>query len=124
MLDSDLKMQLHQYLQLLRQPIRLVASLDDGAASSEMLALVRTIADLSDQVTLDLNGHDARKPSFLITRDGCDHGVRFAGAPLGHEFTSLVLALLQAVALKHTVCSYELLRTFDGKPGFSMAQGQ
>lgn len=94
MLDSELKSQLQQYLQLLRRPIRLTASLGDDPASGEMLALVRTIAELSDKVTLDLNGHDARKPSFLITPQDSDHGVRFAGAPLGHEFTSLVLALL------------------------------
>ena len=94
MLDSGLKSQLQQYLQLLRRPIRLTASLGDDPASGEMLALVRTIAELSDKVTLDLNGHDARKPSFLITPQDSDHGVRFAGAPLGHEFTSLVLALL------------------------------
>ena len=94
MLDSELKSQLQQYLQLLRQPIRLIASLGDDTASGEMLALVRAIAELSDKVTLDLNGHDARTPSFLIAPHDSNHGVRFAGAPLGHEFTSLVLALL------------------------------
>ena len=94
MLDSALKSQLQQYLQLLRQPIRLIASLDDSTASAETLELLRTIVELSDKVTLELDGRDARKPSFLIAPMGSDHGVRFAGAPLGHEFTSLVLALL------------------------------
>ncbi len=94
MLDADLKTQLQQYLQLLRQPIRLIASLDDSPASAQTRELVRAIADLSDKVTLDLNGHDDRIPSFVIAPQDSDHGVRFAGAPLGHEFTSLVLALL------------------------------
>jgi alkyl hydroperoxide reductase subunit F len=94
MLDSELKTQLQQYLQLLRQPIRIVASLDDSPASREVRELVSAVAELSDKVTLDLNGHDTRVPSFLITPLNGEHGVRFAGAPLGHEFTSLVLALL------------------------------
>ena len=94
MLDSELKTQLQQYLQLLRQPIRIIASLDDSPASDDVRELVRTVAGLSDKVTLDLNGHDDRVPSFLIAPRDSDHGVRFAGAPLGHEFTSLVLALL------------------------------
>jgi NADH-dependent peroxiredoxin subunit F len=42
------------------------------------------------------DGSDARRPSFQITRAGADMGVRFAAVPMGHEFTSLVLALLQA----------------------------
>jgi alkyl hydroperoxide reductase subunit F len=94
MLETNLKDQLQQYLTLLRRPIRLIASLDDSAASSETLDLLRAIDGLSDRVSLDLNGHDVRKPSFLVAPQDSDHGVRFAGVPLGHEFTSLVLTLL------------------------------
>jgi NADH-dependent peroxiredoxin subunit F len=94
MLDDTLKAQLKQYLGMLRQPIRLTASLDDSATGVEMRTLLDTIASLSDKVTLDTTGNDARKPSFLVTRAGEAQGVRFAGLPLGHEFTSLVLALL------------------------------
>ena len=94
MLDDTLKAQLQQYLGLLRQPIHLVASLGDDDTSAEMRQLLETIVGLSDKVTLDTSGHDARKPSFVVTRAGESQGVRFAGLPLGHEFTSLVLALL------------------------------
>jgi alkyl hydroperoxide reductase subunit F len=94
MLDDSLKSQLQQYLGLLRHPIRLMASLDDSATAAEMRELLQTIAGLSDQVSLDLTGQDARQPSFVVARAGQDSGVRFAGLPLGHEFTSLVLALL------------------------------
>ena len=94
MLDDTLKAQLQQYLGLLRQPIRLVASLDESSTASDMRELLQTIGGLSEKVTLDFSGNDARKPSFLIAREGEDRGVRFAGLPLGHEFTSLVLALL------------------------------
>ncbi|MEY4652612.1 MAG: Alkyl hydroperoxide reductase subunit [Pseudomonadota bacterium] len=94
MLDDTLKAQLRQYLGLLRQPIRLIAALDDSATASQMRELLQTIAGLSDNVSVDFSGDDARKPSFMIAREGQDSGVRFAGLPLGHEFTSLVLALL------------------------------
>jgi alkyl hydroperoxide reductase subunit F len=94
MLDDTLKAQLQQYLGLLRQPIRLIASLDDSATAAEMRELLQTIATLSDKVSLDFGGQDTRQPSFVVAREGQDSGVRFAGLPLGHEFTSLVLALL------------------------------
>ena len=94
MLDDTLKSQLQQYLGLLRQPIRLQASLGNDATSEEMRQLLEIIAGLSPMVSLEFNGQDTRRPSFVITRQGEDHGVRFAGLPLGHEFTSLVLALL------------------------------
>ena len=95
MLDDSLKTQLQQYMALLRQPLRLIASLDDSATSSEMRGLLDDIvAAAGGKVTLDTSGTDARKPSFVIAREGEDSGVRFAGLPLGHEFESLVLALL------------------------------
>ncbi len=94
MLDNTIQSQLEQYLALLRHPIRLIATLNDGETSKQMLELLETIVSLSDKVTLDTQGNDARSPSFVIARAGETQGVRFAGLPLGHEFTSLVLALL------------------------------
>lgn len=94
MLEAQLKTQLQTYLGMLRQPIRLIASLDDSANGKDMRELLVEIAELSDKVTLDYSGSDARKPSFVIAREGETRGVRFAAIPLGHEFTSLVLALL------------------------------
>ena len=94
MLDATLTTQLSTYLGMLRQPIRLIASLDDSAKAEEMRALLTEIATLSDKVSFDESGTDARKPSFVIAREGETVGVRFAAIPLGHEFTSLVLALL------------------------------
>ena len=94
MLDDTLKSQLQTYLGMLRSPIRLVATLDDSETGVEMRSLLETIVSLSDKVSLDTSGSDARKPSFVVAREGETQGVRFAGLPLGHEFTSLVLALL------------------------------
>ena len=97
MLDADMKQQLKTYLGNLREPIELVASLGDDANSAKTRDLLNEIADLHEHVSASFDGEDARKPSFIIRR-ASDAGkwVRFAGLPMGHEFTSLVLALLWA----------------------------
>ena len=95
MLDDNLKAQLGAYLERVTQPFELVASLSDSESSQETLALLQTIQGLrADKITLRTDGQDARKPSFSVQRTGSDTSLRFAGLPLGHEFTSLVLALL------------------------------
>jgi alkyl hydroperoxide reductase subunit F len=100
MLDSTLSGQLKAYLERLQRPIELVASLDDRPASTEMRELLSEIAALNDRVSVRFDGSDARRPSFSIARadlpPGAAAGVRFAAVPMGHEFSSLVLALLQA----------------------------
>jgi alkyl hydroperoxide reductase subunit F len=96
MLDDSLKTQLAGYLQRVTQPVELVASLDDREASREMRELLDEIGALSPMIRVRHDGSDARRPSFSISRVGVDMGVRFAAIPMGHEFTSLVLALLQA----------------------------
>ena len=96
MLDAAIQTQLKTYLERLQRPIELVASLDDRPASMEMRELLIEVAALNDKVTARFDGNDARRPSFQITPVGGDMGLRFAAIPMGHEFTSLVLALLQA----------------------------
>ncbi|MBC2666941.1 alkyl hydroperoxide reductase subunit F [Novosphingobium flavum] len=97
MLDASVTQQLSQYLAMLREPIELIASLGEDAKSAETRKLLETIAGLSDKVSARFDGDDARKPSFEIRRASSPElKVRFAGLPLGHEFTSLVLALLWA----------------------------
>ncbi len=94
MLDTSMKSQLQAYLQNLRSPIRLIATLDGSEQSAELRELLQEIAELSDKVSFDDTGTDGRQPSFVIAKEGETTGVRFAAIPLGHEFTSLVLALL------------------------------
>jgi NADH-dependent peroxiredoxin subunit F len=97
MLDDTIKTQLAAYLQRLQQPIELIASLDDSETAADMRALITEIAALHpSMVSARFDGQAARKPSFQITRAGADMGISFAALPMGHEFTSLVLALLQA----------------------------
>ena len=120
MLDEALKTQLKSYLEKLTQPIELVAALDDGAKSRELDELLREIATLSDKISLRRDDSEARKPSFAINRVGTDIGVRFAGIPMGHEFTSLVLALLQVGGHPSKAAAelIEQVRSLDGEYRF------
>ncbi|MBB6576968.1 alkyl hydroperoxide reductase subunit F [Comamonas odontotermitis] len=96
MLDNTMKAQLKAYLERLTKPVELVAALGDDEKSQEVRELLADIKELNDKITVvEKKDGDERRPSFLITNPGVDTGVRFAGVPLGHEFTSLVLALLQ-----------------------------
>src|SRR5690606_21009239 len=117
MLDDNLKTQLKSYMAMLQRPIELVANLDDGAKSGELRELLREIEETSDKITFaEQRDADVRAPSFEIKRSGTDVSVRFAGIPMGHEFTSLVLALLQVgghpVKLDEAVI--EQIRNLDG----------
>mgnify|MGYP003613497764 len=94
MLDATLKTQLQAYLEKVVLPFEIVASLDDSAKSEELLGLLNDIVSLSDKIALRTDGNDSRKPSFALNRPNGNISLRFAGLPMGHEFTSLVLALL------------------------------
>lgn len=98
MLDANLKAQLKTYLERITQPIRIVAHLDDGDRSREMRTFLQDVASQSGQIELieSFEGEDVRRPSFSVARQDAEQaGVVFAAIPMGHEFTSLVLALLQ-----------------------------
>jgi NADH-dependent peroxiredoxin subunit F len=117
MLDANLKTQLKTYLDKVTRPIEIVASVDDSAKSQELLALLREIATLTERVAvIERRDDDERKPSFSIGEPGKAAGIRFAGIPMGHEFTSLVLALLQVgghpIKLEQAVI--DQIRELDG----------
>ena len=95
MLDATIKTQLKAYLERLQQPIELIATLDDSDKAQEVRSLLDDIATASHKVSVRNDGSDTRKPSFAVTRPGETPRIGFAGIPMGHEFTSLVLALLQ-----------------------------
>ena len=96
MLDANLQAQLKTILNdKLVEPIELISSLDDRPKSAELAEMLDEIAALSDKVTHRRADDDERRPSFAVARPGSDISVRFAGIPLGHEFSSLVLALVQ-----------------------------
>ena len=93
-LDNTIKTQLKAYLEKLTQPIVIQASVDNSAKSNEMMELLNELASLSDKIHLSFEDNE-RKPSFSVNRLSGGVGIRFAGIPMGLEFTSLVLALLQ-----------------------------
>lgn len=95
MLDANIKTQLKTYLERIAQPVELIASLDDTPASGEMRDMLQDITSLSDLVSLREDGTHAHRPSFAIAATGQAPRIHFSGIPMGHEFTSLVLALLQ-----------------------------
>ncbi|MDR5898633.1 alkyl hydroperoxide reductase subunit F [Halomonas vilamensis] len=120
MLDANLKNQLKAYLEKVTQPFEIVASLDDGDKSRELLGLLEDINGLSDKISLSTDGQDTRTPSFAINRPGEETGVVFAGIPMGHEFTSLVLALLQVGGHPPKVSddALEQIKALDGEMQF------
>jgi alkyl hydroperoxide reductase subunit F len=121
MLDNDLKAQLQSYLGKVTRPIAIAASVDDSAQSLEMMALLHELAQLCAQISVnETRGTDAHTPSFGLSTPGEDIHLRFAGIPLGHEFTSLVLALLQVGGHPSRTAPevIEQIRALDGEYRF------
>jgi NADH-dependent peroxiredoxin subunit F len=121
MLDTNLKSQLQGYLERISQPVEIVASLDDRESSQEMLDLLKDIESVSSLMKLDPEGDETQiKPSFALRRPGAAAQVRFAGVPMGHEFTSLVLALLQTGGYPPKIdeALADQIRALDGEFNF------
>ena len=96
MLDANLKTQLKAYLERAVRPIQITASVNDSPKSLEMMELLHELQEASAKISVSESHDDGeRAPSFALTTPGQDISLRFAGLPMGHEFTSLVLALLQ-----------------------------
>ena len=117
MLDSNLKTQLKGYLERISQPVHIIASVDDGDKSRELLELLTDIQSASDLIKIEIRRDDAQaKPSFALGSPAGEFRVRFAGLPMGHEFTSLVLALLQTGGYPPKIepAVIEQIRNLDG----------
>ncbi|WP_420466937.1 alkyl hydroperoxide reductase subunit F [Panacagrimonas sp.] len=117
MLDADLKEQLKAYLERVTRPIEITAYPDDSAASPEMLGLLTDLTALSPRITVtERHDGEQRRPSFALNSPGQDISLCFAGIPLGHEFTSLVLALLQVGGHPSRLAAevIEQIRNLDG----------
>jgi alkyl hydroperoxide reductase subunit F len=96
-LDLAIKNQLQEYMTRLVNPIKLVAYVDENSSSNEMIEMLEEVAFLSEKITLSKEADASKRiPSFEINREKEITGITFAGIPSGHEFTSFVLALLQA----------------------------
>lgn len=122
MLDTAIKGQLKAYLEKLQRPIQLVASLDAGAKSQELHELLQEISMLSEKVSVNIEGHSQHRPSFSVGVPGEEPRIEFAGIPMGHEFTSLVLALLHTGghAPKVNEQTLDQIRSINGKFHFEV----
>lgn len=121
MLDANLKQQLKAYLENLKTPVELVKFVDDSAKSAELSTLVDEIASLSDKVTIvAADSSNERIPSMLVRSTATGSEMRFAGLPMGHEFTSLVLALLHSGGhpLKLDADTIEQIKQLEGEYRF------
>lgn len=97
MLGSTLKAQLDIYLEKLVRPITITVNMDDSAKSKELLELATEVAEMSKKIELiETRNESQRAPMMAISPSTGETKVEFAGIPMGHEFTSLILALLQS----------------------------
>ena len=119
MLDSQMLESVKNYISLLENPIVLKVSLDNSEQSKEMLELLTEIANLSNLIKISEEKLN-RTPSFSINRLNEDSGIVFAGIPLGHEFTSLIMALLQVGGRKPKITDdlIENIKNIQGEYNF------
>ncbi|HET9690566.1 MAG TPA: alkyl hydroperoxide reductase subunit F [Acidimicrobiales bacterium] len=116
MLDPAIAAQLRTHFATITRDVELVASLDDSPKAAEMAALLDELAACSPRVTVRRDGADQRRPSFAVASAATGEAVRFAAIPMGHEFTSLVLAVLQ-VGGRPSTAPGELLERVVALPG-------
>lgn len=117
-LDITIRNQLQDYMARLVSPIKLLANVDASASSQEMLGMLEEVTSLSEKITLNKETDVSKRiPSFEVNREIDATGITFAGIPSGHEFTSFVLALLQAGGhpLKLDAEKIEQIKNIQGK---------
>lgn len=107
LLNASLTAQLSELLKKIVSKIEIVSYVDNSETSQKVRALLEEVSQQSNKISIvEVNNNETnnskRKPSFELRRklDNSVNGestvsVSFAGLPLGHEFSSLVLALLQ-----------------------------
>ncbi|SNC65282.1 alkyl hydroperoxide reductase subunit F [Polynucleobacter victoriensis] len=120
MLDINIQTQLKAYFEKIVEPIVLTATLDDSSKSTEMLALLNQVAELSDKISVKNDGTNQQVPSFNVSKVDSDARVTFSGLPMGHEMTSFILAILQVSGYPPKVEEHilEHIRGIDGSMHF------
>jgi len=94
LLDDNLRTQLKDYLALMEGEVVLKVSLGHDRDSLHVEELVHELLRASPRISAEYVTLP-RTPSFQVDRPLECSGITFAGVPMGHEFTSLVLAILQ-----------------------------
>lgn len=106
-LEENIITSLKQYLQLLDGPVIFRVSVGPDATSQKMLNLLNEIASLSPLLSVEMVLLD-RTPSFEVSSPNDVNGIYFAGIPLGHEFTSLIMAILQVSGRKPKISDEQI----------------
>ncbi|MFN5807917.1 MAG: alkyl hydroperoxide reductase subunit F [Burkholderiales bacterium] len=124
MITQSMLEKVKQHLQSIKNPVAIEASLDETAASNQLKQLLQALQSSSDKISVAVVGSDIRKPSFSIRQDAMagenalEQALSFAAIPLGHEFSSLVLALLWAGAHPPKVAESQLAQIKSLKGSF------
>ena len=106
-LDTNIISSLNNYLQMMEGDIVFKVSAGNDATSLEMLGILKQIASLTHRINVEEVKLE-RTPSFSVNKPNEETGIVFAGIPLGHEFTSLVLAILQVSGRKPKITDEQI----------------
>ena len=115
MLDTNLKEQLQGVFADLKYSIDLAVDQSGHAQQDELLEFLRDLASTSPKLSVTLNDETSASPRFKLLKDGAFSGVSFRGIPGGHEFTSLVLAILNSAG-KGKLPDEGLVQRIQGLP--------
>ncbi len=99
MLNQDILNALKQYTANMQQQVTLVVQTGEHEKRSELLEFLNSFVSVSDQLSLeerDTSGVLRSPLSFYLEVEGESNGIAFSGIPSGHEFNSLVLAVLHS----------------------------
>lgn len=99
MLDSSIKEQLKSVFENLNAKIELVVDTSDHAQQPNLLSMLNDVAETSAKISVRHSGVESPFPAFTIFVDGKANGVAFKGVPGGHEFTSLIVGILNSAGL-------------------------
>lgn len=116
MLDDNIKSQLKTYFQKIESPIVLEATLDESAASAQMLELLNEVAEQSEKITVKTSGNSKNVPSFTVGKADDAARIAFSGLPMGHEMTSFILAILQSSGYPPKV-EQDIINSIQGLEG-------
>jgi alkyl hydroperoxide reductase subunit F len=106
-LDQNIITTLTQYINMLEGEVVFRISSGNDATSLEMKSLLKEISSLSKLISIEETTLE-RTPSFSVNRPGEDTGIIFAGVPMGHEFTSLIMAVLQVGGRKPKISEEQI----------------
>ena len=99
MLTKEILQALKSYAESMQKNVTFVVQTGEHSKRAELVSFLSDIAGVSDKLNVeerDTQGQLRSAISFLLEADGQDTGIRFSGIPGGHEFNSLILAILHA----------------------------